>query len=155
MSGSTFVSDQVKEIDTLKTRYTSTQERLGEEPSPDSILSAPVIGFGYGKQKLHKTLMDVLRGNEARILKQRAEAMPRDDPSAEEFLCEGHCPFANRLPLTISQHLRFTSGEFTTGLARKLGLVIPQLLTAAGMWLSNNPNSARKVGDALATLTLR
>ncbi len=61
MSGSTFASDQVKEIDTLKTRYTSTLERLGEEPSPDSILSASAIGFGYGKQKLHKTLMDVLR----------------------------------------------------------------------------------------------
>ena len=61
----------------------------------------------------------------------------------------GHCPFANRFPLTISQHLLFTSGEFTTALARKLGLVIPQLLTAVGMPLSNNPSSARKVGDAL------
>ncbi len=59
MSGSTFASDQVKEIGTLKTRYTSTLERRGEEPSPDSILSAPFIGFGYGKQKLHKALMDV------------------------------------------------------------------------------------------------
>jgi hypothetical protein len=66
MSGSTFASDQVKEIGTLKTRYTSTLERLGEEPSPDSTLSATVIGFGYGNQKLHKPLMDVLRGNEAR-----------------------------------------------------------------------------------------
>ena len=61
----------------------------------------------------------------------------------------GHRPFANRFPLTISQHLRFTSGELTTALARKLGIVIPQLLTAVGMPLSNNPNSARKVGDAL------
>ena len=50
--------------------------------------------------------------------------------------------------MTISQHLRFTSGEFTTALARTLGLVIPQLLTAVGMPLSNNTNSARKVGDA-------
>ncbi len=50
--------------------------------------------------------------------------------------------------LTISQHLRFTSGELTTALARKLGLFIPQLLTAVGMPLSNNPNSASKVGDA-------
>ncbi len=64
----------MKKIGTLKTRYTSTLESLGEEPFPDSILSAPVIGFGYGKRKLHKTLMDVLRGNEARLLKQRAEA---------------------------------------------------------------------------------
>ena len=119
------------------------------KPSPDSILSAPVIGFGYGK------LMDVLRGNEARLLKQRAEAMPRDDPRAEALLCGGYCPFANRFPLTISQHIRFTSGEFTTALARKLGLVIPQLLTAAGMPLSNNPNSARKWEMRLATLTLR
>ena len=58
MSDSIFASDQVKEIGTLKTRYTSTLESLGEEPSPDSILSAAVIGFGYGKQKRHKTLMD-------------------------------------------------------------------------------------------------
>ena len=36
----------------------------------------------------------------------------------------------------------------TAALARKLGLVIPQLRTAVGMLLSNNPNSARKVGDA-------
>jgi hypothetical protein len=134
MSGSAFASDQVKEIGTLKNRYTSTLERLGEEPSPESILSAPVIGFGYGKQKLHKTLMDVLRGNEAGLLKQRAEAMPRDDPRAEALFCGGHhCPFANRFPFIISQHLRFPSGEFTTALARKLGLVIPQLLTAVGM----------------------
>ncbi len=83
MSGSVFASDQVKETGTLRTRYTSTLERLGEEPFPDSILSAPTIGFGYGKQKLHKTLMGVLRGNEARLLNPRAEAMPRDDPRAE------------------------------------------------------------------------
>ena len=70
-------------------------------------------------------------------------------PRAEALLCGGHCPFANRFPLTISQHLRFTSGVFTTALARKLSLVIPQLLTAVGMPLSNNTNSARKVGDAL------
>ena len=82
-----FASDHVKEINTLKTRYKHTLEALGEEPSPDSIISAPVIGFGYGKQKLHKTLMDALRSNEARLLNpqsmnQRAEAMPRDDPRA-------------------------------------------------------------------------
>ena len=147
-SGSVFASDHVKEINTLKTRYAHTLEALGEEPSPDSILSAPVIGFGYGKQKLHKTLMDALRGNEARLLNQRAEAMPRDDPRAEALLCGGHCPFANQFPLTIAQHLRFTSGEFTTALNRKLGLPIPQLRTAVGMPLSNNTNSARKVGDA-------
>ena len=92
--------------------------------------------------------MNVLRGNEARLLKQRAEAMQRDDPRAEALLCGGHRPFANRFPLTISLHLRLTSGEFTTALARKLGLVIHQLLTAVGMPLSNNTNSARKVGDA-------
>ena len=74
--------------------------------------------------------------------------MPRDDPRTEALLCGRLCPFANRFPLTISQHLRFTSGEFTTALARKLGLVIPQLLTAIGMPLSNNTNSARKLGDA-------
>ena len=39
MSDSIFASDQAKEIGTLKTRYTSTLESLGEEPSPDSILS--------------------------------------------------------------------------------------------------------------------
>jgi hypothetical protein len=99
MPDSIFASDQVKEIGTLKTRYTSTLESLEEEPFPDSILSAPVIGFGYDKQKLHKTLMDVLRGNEARPLKRRAEAMPRDDPRAEALLCGGHCPFSNRFPL--------------------------------------------------------
>ena len=60
----------------------------------------------------------------------------------------GHCLFANRFPLTISQHLRFISGDFTTALARKLGLDIPQLLTAVSMPLQNNTNSARKVGDA-------
>ncbi len=58
------------------------------------------------------------------LLNQRAEAMPRDDPRAEALLCGGHYPFANRFPLTISQHMRFTSGEFTTALARKLGLVM-------------------------------
>jgi hypothetical protein len=92
--------------------------------------------------------MDVLRGSEARPLKQRAEAMPRDDPRAEALLCGGHRPFANRFPLTIPQHMRFTSREFTTALARKFCLVIPQLFTAIGMPLSNNTNSARKVGDA-------
>ena len=44
--------------------------------------------------------------------------------------------------------MRFTSGEFITALGRKLGLPIPLLLPAVGMPLSNNPNSARKVGDA-------
>ncbi len=92
----------MKKIGTLKTRYTSTLESFGEEPSLDSIISALVIGFGYGKQKLPKTLMDVLRGNEARPLKQRTEAMSRDDPRAEALLCGGHRPFANRIPLTIS-----------------------------------------------------
>ncbi len=104
----------MKKIGTLKARCTSALERLGEEPSPESILSAPVIVFGYGKQKLHRTLMDVLRGNEARLLKQRAKAMPRDDPRAEALMCGRHCPFANRFPLTISHHLRFISGEFNT-----------------------------------------
>ena len=99
--------------------------------------------------------MDVLRGNETRLLKQRAEAMPRDDPRAEALLCGGHCPFANRFHLTISQQLRFTSEELTTALARKLGPVIPQLPTAVDMPLSNNPNSARKAtgsyGDHVRT----
>ena len=80
-------------IGTLKTRYTSTPESLGEESSPDSIRSAPVIGFGYGKQKLHKTLMDVLRGNDARLLKQRAEAMPRDDPPSRGIIVWRALPF--------------------------------------------------------------
>jgi hypothetical protein len=112
VSESRFASDQVKEIGTLKTRYTSTLEKFGEEPSPDPILSAPVIGFGYGKQKPHKMLMDVLRGNETRPLKQRAETMPRDGPRAEALSCGGLCSFVNRFPLTISQHLRFTLGEY-------------------------------------------
>ncbi len=86
--------------------------------------------------------MDVLRGNEARPLKQRAKAMPRDDPRAEALLCGGHCPFANRFALTISKHLRFSWGEFTTALARNLGLVIPQLLTAVGMPLSSQVKSS-------------
>ena len=90
--------------------------------------------------------MDELRTNEAKLLKQRAEALPRDDPRAEAFLSGGGCPFANRFPLAISADIRFTSGEFITALGRKLGLPIPLLLPAVGMPLSNNPNSARKVG---------
>ena len=92
--------------------------------------------------------MDELRGNEARLLKQRAEAMPRDDPRAEAFLCGWQCPFANRFPLTISPEVRLTSGEFTTALGRKMGLPVPLLLSAVGVQLSNNANSAKKVGDA-------
>ena len=60
----------------------------------------------------------------------------------------GALPFRQSVP---SDHLiapNFTSGEFTTALNRKLGLPIPQLRTAVGMPLSNNTNSARKVGDA-------
>ena len=72
----------------LKTRYTGTLEALGKDPSPDSILSAPDSGFG-GSKKLQKNPMDKLRGNEARLLKQRAEAMPRDDPRAEAFFVDG------------------------------------------------------------------
>ena len=101
-SGSIFASDHLKEIDVLKTRYRSTLDALGEDPFPDSIFSTPDIGFGGGSQKLHKKLMDELRGNKARLLKQRAEAMPRDDPRAETLLCGWQCPFSNRLPLTIS-----------------------------------------------------
>jgi hypothetical protein len=147
-SGSIFASDHLKEISSLKTRYRNTLEALGEDPSPDSIFSAPDIGFGGGSKKLHKKLMDELRGNEAKLLKQRAEAMPRDDPRAEAFLCGWQCPFANRFPLTISSEVRLTSGEFTTALCRKMGLPVPLLLTAVGVQLSNNANSAKKVGDA-------
>ncbi len=67
----------------------STLESIGEKPSADPILNAPVIGFGYDEQKLHKTLIDVLRGNEARIFKQRAEAMPRDDPEPRYHCVQG------------------------------------------------------------------
>ena len=147
-SGSIFASDHLKEIGSLKTRYRRTLEALGEDPSPDSIFSAPDTGFGGGSQKLHKKLMDELRGNEARLLRQRAEAMPRDDPRAEAFLCGWQCPFANRFPLTISPEVRFTSGEFITALCRKMGLPIPLLLTAVGVQLSNNANCVTKVGDA-------
>ena len=109
------------------------------------------------KQKIQgkaSVCMGVLQYNaatssEARLLKQRSDAMPRDDPSAEALLCGEHFPFDNRFSMTISQHLRFTPGEFTTALARKLGLVIPQLLTAVGMPLS------RRWEMRLATLTLR
>jgi hypothetical protein len=66
-----------------------------------------------------------------------------------KFLHTWKRPFVNRFPLAISSELRFTSGEFTTALCRKLGLPIPQLLTAIGTPLSNNANSAKKVGDAL------
>ena len=86
MPGSTFASDQVKEIDTLKSRYTSTLERLGEEPSPDSILSAPFIGFGYGKHKPHKTLMDVLRGNSSINVPKQCHAMT---PEPRHYCVEG------------------------------------------------------------------
>ena len=147
-AGSIFLSDHLQEIGSLKARHRSTLEALGEDPSPDSIFSTPDIAFGGGSKKLHKRLMDELRGNEARLLKQRAEAMPRDDPRAEAFLCGWQCPFANRFPLTISSEVRLTSGEFTTALCRKLGLPVPLLLTAVGVPLSNNANSAKKVGDA-------
>jgi hypothetical protein len=96
-SGSIFASDHLKEISSLKTRYRSTLEALGEDPSPDSIFSAPDISFGGGSKKLHKKLLDELRGNEAKLLKQRAEAMPRDDPRAEAFCVDG-----NALSLTAS-----------------------------------------------------
>jgi len=43
--------------------------------------------------------------------------------------------------------VRLTSGEFVTALCRKMGLPIPQLLSAVGAQLSNNANSAKKVGD--------
>ena len=89
MSNYIFASDKVKEIGTLITRYTSTLESLGEEPFPDSILSAPVIGFGYGKRKLHKTLMDVLRGNEAGSssnVPKRCHAMT---PEPKHYCTEG------------------------------------------------------------------
>jgi hypothetical protein len=96
-SGSIFASDHLKEIGSLKTRDRGTLEALGKDPSPDSIFSAPDSGFGGGSKKLHKKLMDELRGNEARLLKQRAEAMPRDDPRAEAFCVDG-----NALSLTAS-----------------------------------------------------
>ena len=86
-----FASSHMKEIGNLKTRYTHTLEALGEEPSRDSILSAPVIGFGNGTQKLHKTLVTVLRRNEARLLKRRAEDVPRDDPRG--IILWGALPF--------------------------------------------------------------
>jgi hypothetical protein len=147
-SGSIFGSDHLKEIGSLKSRFWGTLEALGEDPSPESIFSAPDSGFGGGSKKLHKKLMDELRGNEARLLKRRAEAMPRDEPRAEAFLCGWQCPFANRFPLTISSEVRLTSGEFITALCRKMGLPVPLLLTAVGIQLSNNAASAKKVGDA-------
>ncbi len=49
-SGSVFASDHLKEIGCLKTRYRGTLEALGEVPSPDSIFSAPDIGFGGGRR---------------------------------------------------------------------------------------------------------
>ncbi len=65
--------DHLKKINVLKTRRTSTLEALEEEPSPDSILGAQVIGFRGGSQKLNKKLVGELRGYEATFLKQRAE----------------------------------------------------------------------------------
>jgi hypothetical protein len=136
----------LKEIGSLKTRYRGTLEALGEDPSPDSIFSAPDSGFGGGSKKLHKKLMDELRGNEARLLNQRAEAMPRDDPRAEAFLCGWQCPFANRFPLTISSEVRLTSGEFTTALCRKMGLPVPLLLTAVGVQVKSSQVANFQIG---------
>ncbi len=63
----------------LKVKVKVKVLEIGEEPSPGYILypyflSAPVIGYGYGEQKPHKTLMDVLRGNEARLLGSSSNA---------------------------------------------------------------------------------
>jgi hypothetical protein len=111
-SGSIFASGHLNEIATVKTRYASTLDALGEQPPQVSIFNTPDACFGYDTRKLHKKLMDELRSNEARLLKKRAEEMPRDDPRAEAFLNTWKCPFANRFPLAISSELHFTSGEF-------------------------------------------
>ena len=50
--------------------------------------------------------------------------------------------------MNISKELGFTPGGFTAAVLRKLGLPTPQLLSAVGAQLSNNANSARKLGDA-------
>jgi hypothetical protein len=88
MSGSIFVSDQVKEIGTLKTCYTSTLESLGEEPFPDSILSAPVISFGYGMQILHKTVTGA-NGDHVRTLHNTVMAYVSDDLDAAGISFQG------------------------------------------------------------------
>jgi hypothetical protein len=95
--------------------------------------------------------MGELRGNEAMFLEDRSKALPWVDPRAEAFLCGGKCPFANRFHMGISNELRFTQGEFTAALCRKFGLHIPQLFSDVGVQLSNNANSARKVGDAFGS----
>ena len=84
--------EKAREIN-LKLRDAIVQ-KTGESPIK-SILEKPLEGFGAGLSKVHKLIMDERAEFLFRVLTQRAEALPEDDPrriaffgnSADRFAC--------------------------------------------------------------------
>ena len=150
-SGSLFGSDHCSLVELVKDRYRCCLSALNVDvPEQENIFSAPTSGFGFGVKKFHKSVQDVLRELDYKgVLLTVENFLAGDDQRRHAFLSSHENKFANAFPLAFASDLllRFNSFEFSTAIARKLGLPIPLLASHVGANIKTEGGSARATVD--------
>ena len=129
-SGSTFAAELRSEIQRAKDTFTATRTAAGVEPTPHHIFDAEVDAFGVSTeagvgdiQKLHKSMMDAIRGLQSEDVAARARRLDLDDPRRTPACQAGLSKTANTLFNNApTQRKRFkTREEFQTAALRSRG----------------------------------
>jgi hypothetical protein len=149
-SGSSFGADHCALIGCVKDRYESCLNALGWDiPEQENVFLAPTDGFGFGVKKLHKVIQDSLRELDYNSVLLSMQVLAGDDQRRLAFLSSHDNKFANVFPLAFApdQFARFNSIEFSTAVARKLGLPIPLLASHIGVSIRTEGRSMRASVD--------
>ena len=155
-SGLSFGADHANQVAQAKIRYASCLARLERDPDPDCALSSEPCAFGFGVQKLQKSIQSTLKQLACDILIKDANSLPQDDHRASTFLASINNPYANSFPNSIvASDLKMSNMEYQVAFARKLGLPISILCPYVGTIVRASGNSARThvdvFGDGVAS----
>ena len=125
---------------------------------PPSIYDTPLHGFGFGIGKLHKAIQDERQALSFLSLSYRARRLPIDDPRRMAFFANSTCPFSRKL-LGSPPHSQvpFSSREWTTAVACRMGIPVPCVRPLVGTRIHNHRNSPQvpvdKYAHNLSTVT--
>jgi hypothetical protein len=118
---------------------------------PPSIYETPANSFGLGIKKLHKEIQDERQCLSFLSLSDRVRHLPVDDPRRMAFLANSTCHF-NRKLLGSPPHpqVPFSSHEWTTAVACRMGIPVPCVRPLVGTRIHNHRNSPQTLVDKYA-----
>ena len=137
-SESTYGAERLASIARIKVDHASLCQTLGIDAGEDPVLAKPDECFGFGIQKLHRTITGTLKTLSAKVLKHRTECAKDDQ---RRVALESADVFSNSYPNQMNGRIRFSPAEAKTALQRKFGIPVSLLLKFEGEPIHTNGRS--------------